>query len=325
MNDLERRYLRLLGAYPADYRRSRGAEIVGTYLEMAGPGRHWPSPADAADLVRGGLRQRLRAAGAADLAPGVRLAALLAMVTASALAGIWGLAELHPAPAEWGVPHVGPFVSLGVVAWAAWLLAAVATAVAPGRVARLVITLALLVTLALPLAAAALDAPRPPLYVLLPQVALGLLGLALPDRPSAATRLAPLLAAFLAVAATVVLIGSAAGAGYERAATAAVGPTAGALLLLVAALLAAGLAMGRDARGDWALVTLLTPAGLLAVPDLAAGIDPQRGVVTFAALAATTVVVTLAGPAVLLLTLLVRSRQTSTTSHQSCPTCGAQS
>lgn len=37
MNDLERRYLRLLRAYPADYRRARGAEIVGTYLDLATP------------------------------------------------------------------------------------------------------------------------------------------------------------------------------------------------------------------------------------------------------------------------------------------------
>ncbi|WP_433126109.1 hypothetical protein ACQPWW_25810 [Micromonospora sp. CA-240977] len=192
MTELERRYLRLLLAYPADYRRARGAEIVGTYLDLAEPGRRWPSPADAADLLRGGARQRLRAAGIASLLPGVRLAALLSLVTASALAGVWGVAELHPTPAEWGVPHVGPFFSLGVVVWAAWLLAAVATAVAPIRIARLTIALALVLTVALPALAAALDAPRPPLMLLLPQVVLGLLGLALPARPATAIRLAPL-------------------------------------------------------------------------------------------------------------------------------------
>ncbi|MCG5471572.1 hypothetical protein LADH09A_005568 [Micromonospora sp. LAH09] len=325
MNDLERRYLRLLHAYPADYRRARGAEIVGTYLDLADPGRRWPSPADAADLLRGGLRQRLRAAGVTDLIPGVRLAALLALVTASALAGVWGVAELHPTPTEWGVPHVGPFVSLGVVAWAAWLLTAVVIAVAPIRIARLTIVLALLLTLApLPMAVA-LDAPRPPLFVLLPQVVLGLLGLALPDRPSRAVRLAPLLSALLALAATEFLVGSDAMGGYYAPTAARFLPTVGGLLLVVGTLLAMGLALGGDARGGWALVTLLTPAGFLAVPALAGGTG-IHGAVTFTQLAASAVAVALAGPAVLLLAILVRARLSPVTKRggEACPTCGTR-
>lgn len=311
MTDLERRYLRLLHAYPVDYRHARGAEIVGTYLDLADPDQRWPSPADAADLVRGGLRQRLRAAGVAGLVPGVRLAALLALVTASALAGIWGVAELHPAPAEWGVPHLGPFVSLGVVVWAAWLLAAVVTAIAPIRVARLAIALALLLTVALPPAAAALDAPRPPLMMLLPQVVLGLLGLALPDRPSRAIRLAPSLSALVAAVATEFLVGLDAVGTYYGTTRTTFLSTVGGLLLVVGALLAVGLAIGGDSRGGWALVTLLTPAGFLAVPGLADGIGPAYGGVTFTELAVTAVAVALAGPAVLLMTILVRSRRTS--------------
>ncbi|MEW2429061.1 hypothetical protein AB0877_13705 [Micromonospora sp. NPDC047644] len=326
MNDLERRYLRLLRAYPADYRRARGAEIVGTYLDLAALGQRWPTPADAADLVRGGLRQRLRAAGVTDLIPGVRLAALLALVTASALAGVWGTAELHPPPVEWGVPHVGPFVSLGVVVWAAWLLAAVVLAVAPGRVARWAITLALVLTIALPPVAAALDAIRPPLMVLLPQVVLGLLGLALPDRPSRAIRLAPALSALLAMLGTEFLVGLDPVFIYYGAAMEVFLPTVGGLLLAVGALLAMGLALGGDARGGWALVTLLTPAGFLAVPGLADNFGAARGAVTFAELAVSAVAVALAGPAVLLLTVLFRSRRTSTLkpSTQPCPTCGAR-
>ncbi|MBM7490075.1 MFS family permease [Micromonospora luteifusca] len=325
MNDLERRYLRLLHAYPADYRRARGAEIVGTYLDLADPGRRWPSPADAADLLRGGLRQRLRAAGVTDLIPGVRLAALLAMVTASVLAGVWGVAELHPPPVEWGVPHLGPFVSLGVVAWAAWLLTAVVTAVAPSRIARLTIVLALLLTLALPPMAAALDAPRPPLYVLLPQVVLGLLGLALPDRPTRAIRLAPLLSALLALAGAEFLVGLDEIDGYYVPASTFL-PAASGLLLTVGALLATGLAIGGDGRGGWALVTLLTPAGFLAVPALAGGIGPMQGAITFAQLTGSAAAVAVAGPAVLLLTILVRTRRTPSTQHpgQPCPTCGAR-
>ncbi|MFE0527534.1 hypothetical protein ACFW0V_08050 [Micromonospora parva] len=326
MNDLERRYLRLLRAYPAEYRRARGAEIVGTYLDLAASDQRWPTPPDAADLVRGGLRQRLRAAGVTGLVPGVRLAALLALVTASALAGLWGTAELHPPPAEWGVPHVGPFVSLGVVAWAAWLLVAVVIAVAPSRVARWAITLALLLTIALPPVAAALDAPRPPLMVLLPQVVLGLLGLALPDQSSRAIRLAPVLSALSAVVATEFLVGLDAVGTYYGATLEIFLPTVGGLLLVVGALLAMGLALGGDTRGGWALVTLLTPAGFLAVPGLADSFGPAYGAITFTELAVTAVAVALAGPAILFLTVVFRSRRTPTPnpSGHPCPTCGAR-
>jgi hypothetical protein len=326
MSDLERRYLRLLRAYPADYRRARAAEIVGTYLDLAAPGQRWPSPADAADLVRGGLRQRLRATGLTGLIPGVRLAALLALVTASALAGVWGTAELHPPPAEWGVPRVGPFVSLGVGTWAAWLLAAVVTAVAPSRVARWAIALALLLTLALPPLAAALDTLRPPLMLLLPQVVLGLLALAMPDRQSRAVRLTPALSALLAVVATEFLVGVDSVGTYYGTAIAVFLPTVGGLLLVVGALLAMGLALGGDTRGGWALVTLLTPAGFLAVPGLADNFGSAQGSVTFAELAVAAVTVGLTGPAVLLLTVVLRSRRTPTPnpSGHPCPTCGAR-
>jgi hypothetical protein len=62
--NLERRYRRLLRAYPPTYRAERGEEIVSTYLELAGPGQDWPSVGDAADALPGGIRQRLRAKGA---------------------------------------------------------------------------------------------------------------------------------------------------------------------------------------------------------------------------------------------------------------------
>ncbi|MBQ1014014.1 hypothetical protein KBX53_24320 [Micromonospora sp. M51] len=326
MNDLERRYLRLLRAYPAEYRRARGAEIVGTYLDLAASDQRWPTPADAADLVRGGLRQRLRAVGVTGLVAGVRLAALLSLVTASALAGVWGAAEQHPPPAEWGVPHVGPFVSLGVVAWAAWLLVAVVTAVAPSRVARLSITVALLLTLALPPVAAVLDAPRPPLFVLLPQVVLGLLGLALPDRLPTAIRLTPLLSALLTLVATELLVGLDAVDSYYGITMTIFLPSVGGLLLVVGALLATGLAAGGDTRGGWALVTLLTPAGFLTVPGLADSLNSAHGGVTFTDLAASAVAVAVVGPAVLLLTVLVRARRPATTptSSRQCPTCGTR-
>jgi hypothetical protein len=57
---LERRYRHWLLAYPAEYRRRRGDELVGTLLDLAGPGRTRPRPFDALDLVRAGLGRRVR-------------------------------------------------------------------------------------------------------------------------------------------------------------------------------------------------------------------------------------------------------------------------
>jgi hypothetical protein len=98
VSSLERRYLRLVRLfYPAGYRDERGTEIVGTYLALSSPDRHWPSTADVRDLAGGGLRQRLRAAGATGLGQGLQVAAPLALSTATALAGL-GVVAL-------GVPH----------------------------------------------------------------------------------------------------------------------------------------------------------------------------------------------------------------------------
>src|ERR1700677_2609833 len=58
MSALERRYRRLLRAYPAGYREERGAEMLATLLEAAPVGATWPSLRDARALVMGGLRVR---------------------------------------------------------------------------------------------------------------------------------------------------------------------------------------------------------------------------------------------------------------------------
>jgi hypothetical protein len=55
---LERDYRRLLLAYPREYRRARGDEIVTTLMEATPPDRVRPHAGDAWDLVRGGLRKR---------------------------------------------------------------------------------------------------------------------------------------------------------------------------------------------------------------------------------------------------------------------------
>ncbi|MFG2007689.1 hypothetical protein ACGFNF_01260 [Micromonospora sp. NPDC048868] len=329
MSELERRYHRLLRAYPAEYRRARGAEIVGTYLDLAGPGRRWPSPADAADLVRGGVRQRLRAAGAADLIPGVRLAAVLAFLTATALAGVWSGLELHPPMAQWGVPHAGPFVSLGIGVWAAWLLAAAVHAAAPGRWTRRAVSLALLLTVAVIPVAALAGLPRPPLFVLLPQVGLGLVALALPERLPALIRTAPLLAVAVAGLTSVNLLPRYDSyVSYHGWTASGILPGAAVTLLVVVLLLGAGLALRADPRGGWALLVLLTPVGLLFLQPLAGALDGNmRGAPTpgWDALAATAVLVGVAGPALLPLALALRKRLRGpgpVGTGDRCPSCG---
>ncbi|MEV1316620.1 hypothetical protein AB0J14_11115 [Micromonospora arborensis] len=320
MNDLERRYLRLLHAYPADYRRARGAEIVGTYLDLADPHRRWPSPADAADLVRGGLRQRVRATGAADLVPGVRLAAALALLAATSLAGVWVVLELRPAPiAGFGEPTVGPFVSLGIVAWTAWGLAALVHALAPGRWARHAGALALLLTAALVPAAALTGLPRPPLFVLLPQIGLGLVALGAADGLPASLRAVPLIAAGGAgLLGATLLSPNVFASSYYTWTVVPVLPSAAVVVLGVAVLLGMGLALRGDLRGGWAFLLMLTPVGLLALQPLAGALDtmPAEVVPRWTALAATAVLVALVGPALLLLTLAIRSRWTRVTRPQ---------
>jgi hypothetical protein len=55
---LERRYRRLLHAYPAAYRRQREDELVVVLLDGAAEGQRRPTAAEALDLVRGGLATR---------------------------------------------------------------------------------------------------------------------------------------------------------------------------------------------------------------------------------------------------------------------------
>ncbi|MGC4875013.1 hypothetical protein ACLQ26_01935 [Micromonospora sp. DT43] len=313
MTDLERRYLRLLRAYPAEYRRSRGAEIVGTYLDLAAPNRRWPSLADAADLLGGGLRQRVRATGATDLMPGVRLAAAVALLTATALAGVWVVLELRPAPPGFGEPSVGPFVSLGMVTWVGWLLAAAAQALTPGRWRRRAVAVALLLTVALVPAAALTGLPRPPLFVLVPQVGLGLVALGASREWSGWLRVTPLVAAVTGLAFAATSSSSSFAWSYRAPSGVLTLQSAAMVVLAVAVLFGAGLALRGDLRGGWALLILLTPLGLLALHPLAEALDgvPSAFLPSWRALAATAVLVVLVSPALLPVALAVRARLAS--------------
>ncbi|MGC5033176.1 hypothetical protein [Micromonospora sp. DT229] len=324
MTELARRYRRLLRAYPADYRRERGEEIVGTYLDLAGPERRWPSLAEAVDLLRGGLRQRLRAAGATDLLPGVRLAGLLALATAVFLAGFWATAEQNAPRPEWGMASFGPFVSIGVIAWFAWLLCAPLLFVAPGRITRVALTVALLATTAAPVVGGLLGTPRPPLYVLAPQVALGVLALAVGDRLPRPVRALPSMAALAGVGTGLALVGQGNYWGWYGWTAEQLLPITGTVLLVVAVLLAIGLGIRRDERGGWATVALLTPIGLLNAHLLAGAVDGLASGAprpTYPTMVATAIAVALIGPALLPAAVALR-RRVGPRPATSCPTCG---
>jgi hypothetical protein len=278
---LERRYRRLLRAYPPAYRAARGAEITGTYLDLAGPGRRWPGPGDVADVLRGGLRERLRASGAHDAAAGVRLAATVALAASAALA-IWQLLlrslpgqvlVTYPGPGPVPPRLFGPFVTVGVVPDAAWVLAAMAAAARPARVPRVLAAVALFLTLAA-VPFAYLTHHLPPRTVVFPQLALGLAALALPARRSWAARLAP---GLTVVAATgICLVRGWLGADRWRSlagwgwwhhwypGSAASGEQQIAVALVAGTFLAGcTCTRWRDSRWLWAALTLLTPAALL--------------------------------------------------------------
>ncbi|GIJ74322.1 hypothetical protein [Virgisporangium ochraceum] len=78
---LERRYRRLLLAYPRSYRRSHGAEILTTLMDAAGPSRDRPTRREVRDLMLGGLRQHFRL-------PVGRLAVFVAVVSALVLGAL---------------------------------------------------------------------------------------------------------------------------------------------------------------------------------------------------------------------------------------------
>ncbi|GAA4249451.1 hypothetical protein GCM10022255_033670 [Dactylosporangium darangshiense] len=332
MTDLERRYARWTALfYPADDRRRRGSELVDTYLSLAAPDRRRPSPADIADLAAGGLRRHLRTAP--GLGPGFRLAGLLALTTTSAFASGWAIFEAL-APIVFRSRYTGPFMSLGVAAWAVWLLTAVVYVVAPGRWFRRLAVLAVLVTAGVVPAAMLTGIPRPPLIVLLPQLVLGIVAVGAATRHRRWVRLTPLAAAALTMPVTVAaeLRLNFYGDYYLPAVTAS--PAAGVALLIGATLLALGLAARHDYRGVWALLILLTPIGMLALNPLGAMLDdagPGRPLVpAWSSMAAAATLVAAVGPALLLLALAASGRRSAgrrplPAEAAHCPTCGAPS
>ncbi|TQS46519.1 hypothetical protein [Cryptosporangium phraense] len=214
--DLERRYRRLLRAYPSAYRSSRGDELVATYLDTADPDRRWPDLRDVADVLGGGVRQHLRARGSSGLPGGAAIAAVLALAAGAMLAVSWLVViELAPMRATYeGSDPFAPFRSSSAYVWLAWLAAAVLFAAGSGRWCRRLLVLGLLLTVvAKPVAWLAVgdwsmyaqaavenwgrsvlltDPAIPSGLALAPMAALGVVALAVPSRPGRFVRWVPL-------------------------------------------------------------------------------------------------------------------------------------
>ncbi|WP_327040946.1 hypothetical protein OG400_26390 [Micromonospora ureilytica] len=101
-DDLERRYRRLLAAYPWEHRRVYEDEMVAVLLAGARPGQRRPAVADVRNLVGAGLRARLRVGARGFTEPSWADAAtvtgLLVAVVLLALAGKALLDQLVRAP-----------------------------------------------------------------------------------------------------------------------------------------------------------------------------------------------------------------------------------
>lgn len=99
---LERRYRRLLLAYPRDYRRARGGELLSTLLDLAPEERTRPTLREAVNLIRHGLRCRLGRPGSRSVLTWSVLTAVICGLFLGALGSRigWQAARPEPGPAE---------------------------------------------------------------------------------------------------------------------------------------------------------------------------------------------------------------------------------
>ncbi|GIH16853.1 hypothetical protein [Rugosimonospora africana] len=315
-DELRNRYRALLRWYPTDYRTERGDEIVETYLDLAAPGQRRPHPSDVVDLIRGCVRAHLRARHSLGLADALPIAANLALMTATVLAALWlVLAERTTVPGDFLWHSPGPFVTLGAAAWIAWLLTPAAALLGFGRPA---VALALLTTAALVPVATLTSYVRPPLFVLVPQIALGMVALAVPAR-----RWSPVSGVGLAVTAATAGLAARSGVAKFYYTLLATLPYAGLCLAAVSVITAIVLGVRRDPRGWWAALILLGPVLLLATTHRSLAIDQQWSTWSLAPAAtwwtgaATTAVVTAIAVAAVCATLWLRGWLVSYPAHGS--------
>ncbi|NHC14645.1 hypothetical protein [Motilibacter deserti] len=191
----EAAYRRLLRAYPASWRRRHADAVLGTLLDQAdAEGRSAVSVADVRDILGHGLLARLHLL--LDVVPGrVRAVAGTAALGSGAglclallLLGEWLPPWAPPSTREAGF---GPFLTVGPLLYAAWLLAVAASLLRHPRLARSLLGAATLAAVVLPHVVANAypyaGVERPSSTALAPLAVLGLLVLAAPpSRPSPA-------------------------------------------------------------------------------------------------------------------------------------------
>ncbi|BCY14747.1 hypothetical protein [Actinoplanes sp. L3-i22] len=127
MTTLESRYRRLLRFYPADHRAVYEEEILGVLLAGSPPGRRFPSPADAVDLLRSALTVRFAQQSRSAFGTGWRAAAAVTalltalFMTAGAVFMVLDsvVPRLHQAPIELFGPSDVFGSSLRALAWLA--------------------------------------------------------------------------------------------------------------------------------------------------------------------------------------------------------------
>ncbi len=91
MTKLERRCRLFLRAYPEQYRRERGGEMLGTLLDTTPQGRTWPLLRDVCALLAGGVRARAAMNMQLSLGANLRTAAYAGI---SAYLGLISVADL---------------------------------------------------------------------------------------------------------------------------------------------------------------------------------------------------------------------------------------
>jgi hypothetical protein len=120
---LERRYRRLLACYPPAYRAAYGEEMLAVAMAAAEPGRRWPDPGEAADLILTGLRRRLGPVRPASLNPAWRDAAGIAAVIGPIVMAAFAIAP-NLGTGGWQYVPTGSFS--GIIVAALWFAVAVA-------------------------------------------------------------------------------------------------------------------------------------------------------------------------------------------------------
>jgi hypothetical protein len=124
---LERRYRRLLACYPSGYRAMYGEEMLAVAMAAAGPGRRWPDPGEAADLIRSGIRRRLGSLRPGPLSPAWRDAAAAVAIIGPVLMAAFAARPLPvPAGADYGWDWFDSTSFGGIIVAVLWSAVAVA-------------------------------------------------------------------------------------------------------------------------------------------------------------------------------------------------------